>query len=368
MHFDSNFPDFKTRAVIDQISIEVHLQRGTQFRYVQGVLHKLLGLTQLESPIHVEAQGVSMPGDTAMSFVLTLQEQHHENNAAKIAFILDGVMGVYGFTAPPRTVLIEVAFDLWPKHDPKTIYPAVTALKSRWALYGEDPRQVMPDRSAGYLYALTDIFPESTLYIGWHTDKYGRSITPVSGKAYPKITDGLDEGNEPIPLPPDQHRARVEVTLQGIALEKFGLTDPLTLGSYDFTRFAELLHFQMFKSMEEIRQDRLDKYRADWEQAVAELQEHEAKIAGKRQTKKRCDRQQKLQALVKQKAWLVEWQEGLLAALASVYRNTHMVIDWTAARYGSKGVLQHSKDTTPDRRLNRKVKVALRNLSKKMST
>jgi len=367
MHFDSNFPDFKAKAVIDQISIEVQLARGTKFWYLQGELHKLLGLTQVERPIHVEAQGVSMSGDTAMSFVLTLQEHHHGNSAAKIAYVLHGLMAAYGFTAPPRTVLIEVAFDLWPRHDPKVIYAASAALKSRWALYGEDPRQVLQDGKPRYLYALTDVIPESTLYIGWHSDKYGRPITPVSGRAYPKITDRLDVNHKPIPLPPEQHRARVEVTLQGIALEKFDLTDPFALGSYDFTRLAALLHFEMFKPLPEIQQHRIGKFSADMQDAVLELKKHQAKIAGKKQTKKRSDKLHKLEAQVKQKTWLVEWQEGLVAALASVYRNTDMVIDWTAARKGTKATLQHSKDTTPDKQLNRKVKKALQKLTKQVA-
>ena len=367
MHFDSTFPGFRAKAVIDWIKIEVTLACAMRFPQIQGELRTALGHTDAERAISVSAQKVDMPNDPANVFVLRLQEHQHENNAAKIAYILRSLEACFGFAAPARTVGIEVAFDLKPMSRPHTVYDAAAAMKSRHAAYGVDPRQVLSEGSKFLLSELADIDDRSSLYTGWQTAKYGHAITPVSTRVYPKVTDGQDANRKPIPLPPELYRARAEVTLQLGAIEEYGLTDPLALASYDFTRIAGLLHFQMFKDSAAIKERFLGKYRTDYEQAAAALKKHKGKFARKPMDEKALSERTELEAQLTKKTFLMDWREGLAAGRASLSRNTDMVIDWQHGWEGTKNRLQHSKDTTPDKILNRKVKNALQVLSKKVA-
>lgn len=366
MHFDSNFPGFRAKAVIDWIRIEVTFVHATRFPQIQAELHKALGLTSAERPISVKAQNVAMSGDMGTVFVLRLQEQQHENNAAKIAFILHSLEACYGFAAPAKTVGIEVAFDLWPQNGPHTIFEAAEAMKSHHAAYGLDPRQVLSDRSKIPLSVLSEIALKSSLYTGHRTNKYGHAVTAISTQVYPKITDGLDENRKPIPLPPELYRARAEVTLQLDAVEKYGLTDPLALASYDFTRIAGLLHFQMFKDSAAIKERFLEKYRNDYDQIAVALDKHKVKFARKSMDEEDHADRVALEAVLTKNTFMVQYGECIASGRASISRNTDMVIDWQEGWEGTKDKLQHSKDTTPDKKLNRKVKNALEALSKSM--
>lgn len=352
MHPEINLSDYKATAVIDWLEIAVTLGHTTQFQYVQAEQHRLLGLSALDKPIHVTAQNVAKATDAATGFVFRLQEHHHENNAAKIAYIVRGLEAFFGFTAPAQIVGIEVAFDLKPRRDPKAIYEAYAVLNDRIAAYGMHARQYTYSvrRKRGQLVPLTldPIFdPHGTLYVGHQDDGHGHQPTAKAYRAYAKVTDNGKS------LPPDQHRARVEVTLQLDALEEYGLTDPLALASYDFTRLARLLHFQSLKPIEAIVQASRDDLKKDLLAA-----KHAQTTTGKPRPAKERD----------QLRWRVKFSPVNAAALASLYRNTDRMIDWHRGWEGSEGrPLQNSKDTESDAKLNRKVKSALAALTKSMA-
>lgn len=354
MHPEINLSDYKATAVIDWLDIVVTLEHTTQFRYVQAELHRLLRLGALNKPVHVTAQGVPNPNSSATGFVFRLQEHHHDNNAAKIAHVVRGLAAYFGFAAPARIVGIEVSFDLRPKNDPKAIYAANAALQYGIAAYGEHVRQFAPSvLHKGRTVSLAEdpVFdPQGTLYEGHQDDKHGSAITAVARRGYPKKTDGQDKNKKPIPLPPSQHRARMEVTLQLEALEEYGLTDPLALASYDFTKLADLLHFRRLKPVESIMQASRNKLATDLREAISAIA-----------TTGRPTSPEKLSQL----RWRVKFNPVRAAALASLARNTDRVMEWQGGWCGSEGrALQHSKDTTPDAKLNRKVKAALEALSK----
>ncbi|WP_019044068.1 hypothetical protein [Comamonas testosteroni] len=352
MHPEIDLRDFKATAVIDWLDIAVTLGHTTQFQYVQAELHSLLGLSPSEALIHVTAQNVTKATDAATGFVFRLQEHHHENNAAKIAYIVRGLEAFFGFTAPARITGIEAAFDLKPRRNPKVVYEAYAVLHDRIAAYGMHARQYTYSvrRKRGQLVPLTldPVFdPDGTLYVGHQDDEHGYQPTAKAYRAYAKVTDNGK------PLPPDQHRARVEVTLQLEALEEYGLTDPLALASYDFTRLARLLHFQPLKPIEAIVQASRDELKKDLLAAISACK-----------TTRKPTRPEELEQLRRR----VRYSPVKAAALASIYRNTDRMIDWHRGWEGSEGrPLQHSKDTEPDARLNRKVKAALQTLSKNMT-
>lgn len=353
MYPEINLSDFKATATIDWLDIGVTLKRVTQFQYVQLELHRLLGLSALDKPIHVKAQDVANKNDTATSFVFRLQEHHHNNNAAKIKHAVLGLAAHFEFAAPARITGIEVAFDLKPRHDPKAVHDANVVLQGSIAAYGGHARQYAPSvRQKGQLVPLTLdplLDPQGTLYVGHHDAKHGHQPTPKAYRVYAKVTD-----NNAAPLPPEQHRARAEVTLQLDALEEYGLTDPLALASYDFARLAGLLHFQQLKPVEAI-------VKASRNKLATELREAISAIG----TTGRPTSPEKLA----QFRWRVKFSPVKAAALASLHRGTDRVMEWQGGWLGSEGrALQHSKDTTPDAKLNRKVKSALQALSRDMAS
>lgn len=352
MHPEINLSDFKATATIDWLDIAVTLGRTTQFQYVQAELHGLLGLSPSDAVIHVTPQNVDKRTDAATGFVLRLQEHHHGNNAAKIAHVVLGLAARFEFAAPARIAAIEVAFDLKPRHDPQAVYDAYALLQGGIAAYGEHARQYAPSvRHGGQVVPLTLdplLAPSGTLYVGHHDAKHGHQPTPKAYRVYAKVTD-----NNAAPLPPEQHRARAEVTLRRDALEEYGLTDPLALASYDFTRLAGLLHFQQLKPVEAIVQASRNKLATDLREAISAIG-----------TTGRPTSPEKLA----QFRWRVKFSPVKAAALASLHRGTDRVMEWQGGWLGSEGrALQHSKDTTPDAKLNRKVKSALQALSRDMA-
>lgn len=353
MHPEINLSEFKATATIDWLDIAVTLGRTTLFRYVQSELHSLLGLSALDKPIHVTAQEVANKNDAATSFVFRLQEHHHNNNAAKIKHAVLGLAAHFEFSAPARITGIEVAFDLKPRHDPKAVYDANVVLQGTIAAYyGGHARQYAPSvRQKGQLVPLTlDPLPDpqGTLYVGHQDAKHGHQPTPKAYRVYAKVTD-----NNAAPLPPEQHRARAEVTLQLDALEEYGLTDPQALASYDFTRLAALLHFQPLKSPADIYANYIAQVESDLRAAVMK----------RRKTGKRPPEE-----FLRRMRSRLTYRKVIANGLASLARNTDRAIEWQRGWEGSEGrPLQHSKDTTPHAKLNRKVKAALAALTKSMS-
>lgn len=357
MHPVLNLSDYKATATIDWLDIAVTLSRSTQFQYVQAELRELLGLDALGTAIHVKARDVERRTDAATAFIFRLQEQHHDNNAAKITHVLHGLAAKFGFTAPAKITGIEVAFDLRPKQDPLAVYEASRALQHGLAAYGEHARQYAPSaKGKGRTTPLTldPLYERSgSLYVGHQDAQHGYAPTSISQRVYPKITDGIDDNDRPLALPPDQHRARAEVTLQGEALTEYGITDPLALASYDFTRLAELLHFRTLKPIGAIQARHRAMLAQELRKAI--------------NTSKATHIPTPQRALEKLR-WRVRFSPAKAPALASIHRNTDRVIDWHSGWDGSEGrARQHSKDTVPDAELNRKVKVALTALSKRLA-
>lgn len=351
MYPEINLSDFKATATIDWLDIAVTLGRITQFQYVQAELHSLLGLDPSHAVIHVIPQNVARATDATTGFVLRLQEHHHGNSAAKIAQIVRGLAARFGFAAPAQITAIEVAFDLKPRHDPKAVYDAYAVLQGCIAAYGEHARQYAPSVLQGGQVVPLTLDPlldlQGTLYVGHHDAKHGHQPTPKAYRIYAKVTD-----NNGTPLPPEHHRARAEVTLQLDALEEHGLTDPLALAAYDFTRLAALLHFQALKSPEDISANYIAQVESDLRAAVMK----------RRKTGKRPS-----EGFLCRMRSRLTYRKSIARGLASLAKNTERVIDWHRGWEGSEGrPLQHSKDSAPNVKLNRRVKAALRALSKSM--
>lgn len=239
---------FKPKLVIDWVEIEVTLGRQTRFPYVQKKLHEALGIPQVErQQIRVEAQGVKMPNDLATTFRFRLHEHQHDNSPQKLREALRALETFYGFTTPCWTTAIEIALDFWPTN--ANALPGLSVaelLQLTIAHYGDNPRQYDP--SSGKTLGLLEHpepIPGSTFYIGHHEARKGEPASDIAVRSYFKVTDRRDKDAAPIPLPTGQHRARIEFTLRGKALGRFGLTDPMDMESANLDAMRkELFHFQ----------------------------------------------------------------------------------------------------------------------------
>lgn len=245
---------FDPKLLIDWIEIEVSLGRQTRFPYVQKKLHEALSIPQVEGhQIRVVAYDVKMPNDLATKFRFRLHDHQHKNSPQRLREALSALETFYGFTTPCRTIAIEPALDFWPLHPNALPGLHVAELLQRTiAFYGDNPRQYDPHtgKTLGLLEHPEPIIG-CTFYINHSRTRKGHKASDIALRSYFKTTDRMDEGEdeeEPkkaIPLPSDQHRARIEFTLRGAALDHFGLTDPMRLEAADFDALRkELFHFQ----------------------------------------------------------------------------------------------------------------------------
>lgn len=250
MYPSVNLADFKPAATLDWVKIAVTLSRPSQHRHIQAKLHKLLGIEMVKGRcIRVVPMNKAAEGSNATKFWFELHSHQHDDNAAKVGHALLGLKAEYGFATPPRTLLAEPALDLWPNKPNAAPLPELTKLLAMTlAFRGDNPRQYDPsiDDVVGLLER-----PEplgTTYYVNhhkahWHNGKKVEA-SDVAARVYHKTTDRKGEDDKPIPLPPDQHRVRAEFTLQGAALKKYGLDDPLALDRFDTKAIMELFHFR----------------------------------------------------------------------------------------------------------------------------
>lgn len=241
-----NLANFKPEATLDRVKIVVTLSRASQHRHIQAKLHKLLDIEMVKGHcIRVEPMDKTEKGNNATKFWFELHDHQHGNSAAKVRHAVLGLQAEYGFAAPAHTILAEPALDFWPEQENAAPLVELTKLlQMTIAAYGDNPRQYDP--GTGETPGLLE-HPEpmgTTYYVNHQKARKGRAASDIAWRVYHKTTDRKDESGEAIPLPPDQHRVRAEVTLQGVALKKYGLADPLALERCDFEGVAGLLHFR----------------------------------------------------------------------------------------------------------------------------
>ncbi|MFK7088631.1 hypothetical protein AAFM71_07420 [Chromobacterium violaceum] len=123
---------------------------------------------------------------------------------------------------------IEVSFDVWGVK--QLVLPFLVDLVANCKSSLGDVRYVFSAGNCGngkpFLHTEWPMSKEQmlnglrlggTLYMGNQRSRYGNPPSPISYRAYWKTTDGQKD-NLPIPLPPELHRGRFEVTLQNTGL------------------------------------------------------------------------------------------------------------------------------------------------------
>lgn len=235
---------FKVTACIDWLDVVVETSRPTQHHHLQETL-RTSGTGTAGTKLWVETLD-KQAGSVGTAFRIRF---HDVDDYAKLAHALDELSARYPFVAPPKIAAIEVACDF--RHKAGSIAETMAMThRLQSSLYGSgiNPRQYDPHaskvRSLDHHGDLIDqhghrLDPNLTFYIGNKSD-------PFSWRSYFKMRDKQQ------PLPEDQWRARVEVTLQGAAPQEYGLNLLSDLQSFRFDKLAGLFRFRRPRAPEQM--------------------------------------------------------------------------------------------------------------------
>lgn len=228
---------YRTEAVVDWLALEIEVARATQFQWLQRVLADHYGG---DTRAYIEAVD-SGAGNQAARFLIRLNDACCRD-VDTIRAALAALDRQFTLIGPAIIKTLEVSLDFYPKDDQAhaDLLQLVARLQmSLEAAGGTAHRQVGPSKRPDFLDSTRTPDARQTLYINNRPD-------PIAWRVYHKITDR--DGA----LLRDQHRARVEFTLQGAGLRKYGINSLDDLAAFDFGHFGELLHFRQFIPMAEL--------------------------------------------------------------------------------------------------------------------
>ncbi|WP_036165108.1 hypothetical protein [Massilia sp. 9096] len=226
-----------TQAVVDWLALEIETARPTQFQWLQRTLADHFGdgkRTYIDS-IDADASGATT------RFLVRLNDDHCRT-VDTVRAALAALDQRHTLVGPALVKLLEVSLDFYPKDDQARAYLPLLVARLQTSLEaagGTSHRLVGPTKRAEHLDSTDTPDPRRTLYIN-------NKLDPLAWRVYYKITD-RDQT-----LPRDQHRARVEFTLQGVGLHQYGINTVDDLAALDFGDFGHLLHFRQFKPLPDL--------------------------------------------------------------------------------------------------------------------
>lgn len=218
---------FKVTACIDWLDVVIATRRPSQHQHVQDALIDITGTKLWVEVLDKQA------GNVGTAFRLRFHDML-ANDHQKLQRTLDELSIRYPFVAAPSVAAVEVACDFRHKAGSISATLAMThRLQSSLFADGVKPRQFDPAIGGNrYLDHHGDrLDPNLNFRIGNKED-------PFAWQVYYKRTDNQQ------PLPEDQWRARVEVTLQGSALEEHGMSLLSDLQHFRFDKLAGLFRFR----------------------------------------------------------------------------------------------------------------------------
>lgn len=228
---------YRTSALVDWLTLEIETARPTQFQWLQRTLTDHFGDDMRP---YIDAVNPSA-GNTASKFLIRFNDTHCWDTDT-IRAALAALDQRYLLVGPAIIKALEVSLDFYPNDDQAhaDLLQLVRRLQiSLEAAGGASHRQVGPSKRVDFLDSTSTPDPQQTLYINNRVD-------PVSWRVYHKVTD-RDQ-----PLRRDEHRARVEFTLQGTGLKEHGIYSLDDLAERGFIDFGRLLHFRQFRPMSEL--------------------------------------------------------------------------------------------------------------------
>lgn len=223
-----DFKRFRFRAEVDFIAIRFSLDRPTRFDAVQRLLEPTLGYRP-----RIRRIEKGDAGETKL-FIVEIQDP---GNRALIERVIDQMAARYAIVDAPKITAIEIALDAYhDANDPIELAKMVArmyrgctmpvSVNQRIYRYGRHDKmsKVYKPQAA----------PEPKLLVpklieGWQIG-IGNQTDDLYQHGYVKTTD--DAGK--VALPPNQHRARFEIRIQGEEVEalEFPNISPLIPGRY----------------------------------------------------------------------------------------------------------------------------------------
>lgn len=222
--------NFRRKACVDWLDVRLHTSRPTQFQHVQSAL-KAAGAGKLYvTPIDPS------PGGVTDTMVVRCSDRL-ANNYAALCKVFAEFSARYPLAHEPEIVAIEVACDFL--HTGEVESAAATRamtyrLQSSLLTDGNRPRQFDPQIWANRFMDVHGARLDPLLNY-----REGDKEDDVSWQCYWKRTDNNKQA-----LPPNEWRARIEVTLQGNALKSTGLVKLSDLDGYRFTDLARFFRFR----------------------------------------------------------------------------------------------------------------------------
>lgn len=245
---DIDLSRFVFRAVIDWIKVEVEINHATQFRYLQDALKAFF-------PRRCDVRAIAPEaGGSSTRFIITIQEP---KSAAHVKRSLDALPGDYGLMSQPFLRGIEVSIDAKPRVPNdldralmlgvmnRTIFTKLDVINGKssrprhCAAQGKKPRFLLPafksdDKTINAWLLTEKVVPapvDGTFYLGAKQD-------PVMIRVMDKVIDQQDRKAGTCKILTDaEKRVRIEVTLKGGDLQKFGLHHLEDLRGFSFMAF-----------------------------------------------------------------------------------------------------------------------------------
>jgi hypothetical protein len=226
---------FKAKACIDWLELEITTTRPTQFRYIKRAFDHATGCSTHAEPLDAG------PGDVATRFKVRFYDDL-ANSMQALKAALDKVALSYPPKTPPAVLALELACDFSHKGTLARREADTLAMTHRLqtSLHAEasKPRQFIPDVT-GKAKGQNRFMDRPGMRMDPRFNyRIGNTHDEVSWQVYFKCVD------KQAPIPESEWRARVEVTLQGLALTAFGITHLDELAAFSFERMAYLFRFR----------------------------------------------------------------------------------------------------------------------------
>lgn len=236
---------FKTCAQVDWVELRFRLKSRSNLQTVQPKLNRILDLSEGKSAsvFVLDAEA----GGAASLFAFRIQDP---KRVADVQRVLAELTKRFDLACPPRVTGIEVAFDLFPKKGttPREVSEAVAHLYKFSTSHPSANHRIYNDLQACEVPARLDSLVRAVeagycIGVGYQRESRNKRGTAaadsISARWYHKCHDNGDD------LPEDQHRARMEITLQGNGLP-FQTLDQLA--AFDFNGLQEHYTFRSLKT------------------------------------------------------------------------------------------------------------------------
>ncbi|QLF69455.1 hypothetical protein FE840_007795 [Peteryoungia desertarenae] len=227
--------EFEARAVIDWLTVEVKLNRSSQFQWLQKEIEDLFDrrlYVKNDRPLRNEA---------ATTFTIKVQEPA----VLQVRKALARLEAKFGFTEPPTLFGIEISVDFTPSSPDDLARATIMRVLSNHLVVERDyleaglsrPRTVWGGRGKvlqlvdGSGAARQDPYTDGTVEIG-------AEKADVRWRVMDKTVDQQNRAaGTHVDLPQDLRRARIEVTLNSWEIKQIGVSAFDKLAGVSFTTF-----------------------------------------------------------------------------------------------------------------------------------